>query len=144
MSQALRHHFDDYGSYHVTKGNQACHYIGIPLIVMTLFTFLAQVPLVEVAGFGITLAEVVLLAAVAYYFTLDVPLAFVMLVVYALLNAAGRPIPLSWAGGVFVLGWIFQFIGHIRYEGKSPAFYKNFIHLLIGPLWITAKAVGRA
>jgi len=37
---------------------------------------------------------------------------------------------------LFILGWIFQFIGHKVYEHKNPAFFQNFVHLLIGPLWI--------
>ena len=37
---------------------------------------------------------------------------------------------------LFVLGWIFQFIGHSVYEHKQPAFFRNFAHLLVGPLWI--------
>ena len=39
-----------------------------------------------------------------------------------------------WAA--FILGWVFQFIGHAVYEGKSPAFAKNAIHVLVGPMWI--------
>ena len=31
---------------------------------------------------------------------------------------------------------------HYVYEKKSPAFYKNLVHLLVGPLWIVAKATG--
>jgi uncharacterized membrane protein YGL010W len=36
--------------------------------------------------------------------------------------------------GLFILGWILQFIGH-AFEGKPPAFFSNPIHLLVGPLW---------
>ena len=48
---------------------------------------------------------------------------------------------LSFAAGpitgivMFVGGWALQFLGHY-YEGKKPAFLKNGLHLLIGPLWI--------
>ena len=144
MSATLAAHFSEYASFHRTRGNQACHYVGIPLIVLTLFTFMTRVELVEVAGLQVTLAEAIMLAVVAYYLTLDVPLGLLMLVVYAILDVAGRPIPLPWGVGLFVLGWVFQFVGHAVYEKKSPAFYKNLTHLLVGPLWITAKAVGRA
>ncbi len=43
----------------------------------------------------------------------------------------------GWQMGValFVGGWVVQFIGHY-YEGKKPAFFKNAVHLLIGPLWL--------
>ena len=37
---------------------------------------------------------------------------------------------------IFIVGWVFQAIGHYKYEKKSPAFLTNFYHLLIGPYWI--------
>lgn len=44
-----------------------------------------------------------------------------------------------WAVGLFVLGWVFQFIGH-AIEGNQPAFFKNPVYLLIGPLWLLRRA----
>jgi uncharacterized membrane protein YGL010W len=144
MSPTLRSHFSDYASFHRTAGNQACHYIGIPLIVLSILSLLAQVSLVTVGGYTVSLAIVVLALLTAYYLTLDAVLALAMLVVAALMIAVGRGIPAAWSAGLFVLGWVFQFVGHYAYEKKSPAFYKNLTHLLVGPLWILAKAVGRA
>jgi uncharacterized membrane protein YGL010W len=144
MSPALRAHFVDYAAFHATAGNKRCHYLGIPLIVLTLFTLLAQVPLFEVSGFAVTLAEALLLAVSLYYLTLDATLAVAMLVASAVLLAAGRQLPVTWALLLFVLGWILQFVGHYVYEKRSPAFFRNLTHLLVGPLWILAKATGRA
>lgn len=52
----------------------------------------------------------------------------------------------SWRGalGLFIVGWVFQFIGH-AIEGNQPAFLSNPVHLLIGPWWLVrriAEAVG--
>jgi uncharacterized membrane protein YGL010W len=44
-----------------------------------------------------------------------------------------------WAVGLFVLGWVFQFIGH-AIEGNQPAFFKNPVYLLIGPLGLLRRA----
>lgn len=44
-----------------------------------------------------------------------------------------------WALGLFVAGWIFQFIGH-AIEGNQPAFFKNPVYLLVGPLWLLRRA----
>jgi uncharacterized membrane protein YGL010W len=44
-----------------------------------------------------------------------------------------------WALGLFVLGWIFQFIGH-AIEGNQPAFFRNPVYLLVGPLWLLRRA----
>jgi uncharacterized membrane protein YGL010W len=144
MSPALTSHFADYGSFHRTPGNQACHYVGIPLIVLTLFTFLAAVPLLDAGRITLTLAELVLAGVVIYYFSLDAALAALMLVVFVLFDLLGRRLPLPLALALFVLGWALQFAGHYVWEKKSPAFFRNVTHLLVGPLWIAAKAVGRA
>lgn len=42
---------------------------------------------------------------------------------------------------LFVVGWIFQFIGHFI-EGNQPAFFRNPIYLLVGPLWLVKRALG--
>jgi uncharacterized membrane protein YGL010W len=45
-----------------------------------------------------------------------------------------------WALAMFVVGWILQFVGH-AIEGNQPAFFRNPIYLLIGPLWIARRAL---
>jgi uncharacterized membrane protein YGL010W len=45
-----------------------------------------------------------------------------------------------WALTLFVVGWIFQFIGH-AIEGNQPAFFRNPVYLLIGPLWVARRAL---
>ena len=144
VSPALETHFKNYAAFHATPGNKACHMVGIPLIVLSGFAMLAQLRLAELAGFTITAAEALLLGATIYYLTLDATLALIMLLVSALLLAAGRQIPFWPAFALFALGWILQFVGHYVYEKKSPAFFRNVTHLLVGPLWILAKATGRA
>jgi uncharacterized membrane protein YGL010W len=97
-----------------------------------------------VGGFTLTLAEVLILAVTAYYLTMDPPLALAMLGASIVLDAAGRALPLWLAVSLFVFGWILQFVGHYVYEKRSPAFFRNATHLLVGPLWILAKATGRS
>ena len=144
MSPVLQGHFSDYSSFHRTPGNKACHYVGIPLIMLSLLALLARVPLFEAGGFTVTAAEVLVVAATVYYLTLDTALAVIMLAAAALMAALGRGLPIPVSIGLFVLGWVFQFVGHYVYEKKSPAFARNLVHLLVGPLWIAARAVGRA
>jgi uncharacterized membrane protein YGL010W len=144
MSPALRTQFSDYAAFHRTSGNQACHYLGIPLIVFSLLSLLAQVPLLALGGFGVTLAELLIAGAFLYYVSLDALLAVLMLLVTAAMAAAGRGVGPLPALALFLLGWALQFLGHYAYEKKSPAFYRNLVHLLVGPLWILAKALGRA
>jgi len=44
---------------------------------------------------------------------------------------------------LFVLGWIFQFVGH-AFEGKPPEFFRDWRFLLVGLRWWVAKMRGRA
>lgn len=144
MAPSLRSHFADYAGFHRSAGNQACHAIGIPLIVLTLLALLARLPLLAVGGVTLTAAEALVAAATLYYLALDLPLALAMLGISAGLAALGRLLPAGVALALFAFGWLLQFLGHYVYEKKSPAFYGNLRHLLIGPLWILAKAAGRA
>ena len=43
-----------------------------------------------------------------------------------------------WALGMFIVGWILQFVGH-AIEGNQPAFFKNPVYLLVGPLWLVRR-----
>jgi uncharacterized membrane protein YGL010W len=47
----------------------------------------------------------------------------------------------AWLGagiGLFVIGWIIQFIGH-WYEGRKPAFVDDLVGLLVGPMFVVAE-----
>jgi len=46
-----------------------------------------------------------------------------------------------WALALFVLGWVFQFVGHV-FEGKPPAFFSNPAYLITGVLWWGKKIFG--
>ena len=132
----VRSLFDDYASYHQTKGNKVFHRAGIPLIMLTLIGLLARV------GVGhLNAAVALIVVAEIIYFMLEWRLAIVMLGISAAFYFAGLAMPLWLNGALFVLGWIFQFVGHSVYEHKSPAFLTNFLHLLVGPLWILNDVV---
>ena len=47
------------------------------------------------------------------------------------------------AVGLFVVGWIFQFIGH-AFEGKPPEFLQDWRFLFVGLRWWFAKMAGKA
>ena len=42
------------------------------------------------------------------------------------------------SGGLFLGGWVVQFIGH-GFEGKKPAFVDDLVGLLLGPLFVVAE-----
>jgi len=133
--------FADYASYHQTKGNKAFHRLGIPLIVLTLIGMLARVAIVQSGSMRIDAAIVLIAVAFVYYVVLEWRLAVAMLAVTVAFYFVGRALSLWLNVALFVLGWIFQFIGHSVYEHRQPAFLRNLVHLLVGPLWILNDVV---
>ncbi len=133
--------FADYASYHRTSGNKAFHRLGIPMIMLTLIGMLARVTLFASDGVRIDAAMLLIAASSIYYFMIEWRLALAMLAVSIAFYFLGAAMPMWLNVTLFVLGWIFQFIGHSVYEKKKPAFMRNFVHLLIGPLWILNDVV---
>jgi uncharacterized membrane protein YGL010W len=43
---------------------------------------------------------------------------------------------------IFVVAWIFQFIGH-HIEGKKPSFIEDIQYLWFGPLFVLSKVFKR-
>lgn len=128
--------FADYAAHHRTAGNKFFHRLGIPMIMLTLIGMLTQVTLFDAATIRFDAAMLLIAASTAYYFAIEWRLAVAMLVVSIIFYFVGAAIPLWLNVTLFVLGWIFQFIGHSVYEKKSPAFFRNLVHLMVGPLWI--------
>lgn len=134
--------YAEYGDFHHDPRNKLCHYIGIPLIVGSLIGLLLRLDFFVVGTLGVSAGHFLLLLAGLYYAAQAPALALPMLAAASFLGALGRALPVPVAIGVFVVGWIFQFVGHLKYEGKSPAFLTNLLHLLVGPLWVLESAMG--
>ena len=73
--------------------------------------------------------------------TFGIPMIAGSLVLFVLALVA--PGLWRWAAGLFVVGWILQFVGH-AYERKPPEFFKDWRFLLVGLRWWLAKIRGRA
>ena len=125
----------DYETHHRAGGNKVCHMVGIPLIIAGLLGLLA-VPVTHVRGFPLEASLFLILAAACIYLWLDVKLGTVMIAFSLALYAGARLLPWQVDLGLFLVGWVFQFIGHGVYEKKSPAFLDNLAHLLVGPMWV--------
>ncbi len=135
-----------YAEYHRDRRNIATHLVGVPMIVFAVIVLLSR-PAFEVGGLALNPAWVVLAVAGLYYLLLDVGLGLTLTIIMAALTwAAGQVAMLSTAAwlatgiGMFVVGWIIQFIGHY-YEGRKPAFVDDIIGLMIGPLFVWAEIV---
>jgi uncharacterized membrane protein YGL010W len=128
---------EEYGTYHRDARNRVMHEIGIPLIVLAIIALLERVHIGPV-----DLAALTIVATTLFYLRVDIPSAATAFAGYVGLYWIGTFVTPWLAIVLFVVGWIFQFVGH-AYEGKSPAFLTNLVHLLIGPLWIAALAIHR-
>lgn len=75
--------------------------------------------------------------------TVGIPLivAAIALAAAALSGLSGR----LWYAAIaaFVVGWIFQFVGH-AFEGKPPEFFHDWRFLFVGVRWWLEKMRGRA
>ena len=124
--------YADYAGYHQDIRNRRAHAVGIPLIVLGLLGLFHACPLLRIGP--VDLAVMAAVAVLLYYVALDVRGALISAVAFAILY--GVAVRLSWelSVGAFVLGWVFQLVGH-RFEGNKPKFLENVVYLLIGPLY---------
>ena len=136
-----------YAAYHRDRRNIATHFVGIPMIVFAVCILLAR-PGFEIAGWQLAPIHILLLLSTLWYLTrgafligLITSAINVLLTLLALPLAAGSTASwLGWGLGMFVLGWIIQFIGH-KYEGRKPAFVDDLVGLLVGPMFLVAEAL---
>lgn len=141
--QSIDKYFKDYDAYHRTKGNKICHVFGIGLIVITLLGLLDRVEFFHwEMSVKASAALVLFLAANIFYLMLNVKVGFAMIVTTAIAYFIGTKMSLTVLWVLFVLGWVFQGIGHYVYEKKSPAFLKNLAHLFIGPAYLLNYYLG--
>ncbi|MGH9804501.1 MAG: DUF962 domain-containing protein [Candidatus Acidiferrales bacterium] len=131
----------DYEEHHRAEGNQWCHVVGIPMIVTGLLGLLS-VELFRVSGLPVEAALLLVVGAGAAYLWLEPRLGGVMFVVTVAVYLGARLLDWRVALALFVMGWIFQLVGHGVYEKRSPAFLRNLAHLLVGPLWVLHHLTG--
>lgn len=133
-----------YAAYHRDRRNIATHFVGIPLIFMSLALFVVHPLLGEVTwAWGLWLLTSVwyltrgnLLLGVA---TAGVNGVWVALAHGLALQAPAWGLaPWSLALALFVIGWLFQFVGHY-WEGRKPAFVDDMVGLLVGPMFVVAE-----
>ncbi|MCG9289975.1 DUF962 domain-containing protein [Acinetobacter nosocomialis] len=142
----LEQKLSQYAAYHLNHQNILTHFIGIPLIVFSILCLTAKAG-IDIGNFKVTLAMVLIVASTVYYLFLDKVFGLIMLMilvaVYPLASQIAE-LPLKqWLAasfGFFVVGWVFQFIGHY-FEKKKPAFVDDVIGLAIGPLFVLAEFI---
>ncbi|WP_236185422.1 Mpo1 family 2-hydroxy fatty acid dioxygenase [Pseudomonas protegens] len=142
--KSLVDHLSQYAAYHRDPRNIASHFIGIPMIVVAVAVLLSR-PAWSLAGLSWSPALLLALAASVFYLRLEVRLGVLMTVLMALSVWAGQVLAAQSTGlwlssglGLFVIGWVIQFVGHY-YEGRKPAFVDDLSGLIVGPLFVVAE-----
>ena len=138
-------YLSQYAAYHRDKRNIATHFVGIPMIVAAVAILLSRPVLMHLDGVAISPALFAVALTALFYLRLDLRFGVAMTVFLLaclwlgqLIAGASTPAWLGWGIGMFVVGWVFQFVGHY-YEGGKPAFVDDLSGLIIGPLFVAAE-----
>jgi uncharacterized membrane protein YGL010W len=123
-----------YGESHRNPTNEAIHMVAIPAIMLSIVGLLfALHPWVAYAFVA---------ASLVYYATLRSPAFLVTMIggtaiLLAAIHAMGDLV-LPVSAAIFVVAWVFQFIGH-EVEGKKPSFFEDIQYLWVGPLFVLSR-----
>lgn len=143
---------DEYGQSHKNATNKTIHYIFVPLIMFSVLGILWAIPTPaafdELVPYHILNWGTIAMAfALIFYLRLSIPLFIGFVFILAAMIAGNAAIweainhnallHVGIMAGVFVVSWVFQFVGH-NIEGKKPSFTKDLQFFLIGPAWILA------
>ena len=136
-----------YAAYHRDRRNILSHFVGVPMIVFAVGVLLAR-PAIPLGVVSLTPGWIAFLLAAGWYLTrgnLVLGTAVSAVVGFLILLAHGVAtgsiaVWLAWGLGIFLLGWVIQFLGH-WYEGRKPAFVDDLVGLLVGPMFVVAEGL---
>jgi uncharacterized membrane protein YGL010W len=146
MNSFFRRQLADYVEYHRDPWNGAMHVFGIVFLFLAAILPLSTWPLV-VLNVQTSVATLAVLPVLIYWLLLDAALgaaivgAAVLLLLIAALIVDRTSAAVLWSLtlGLMVIGIASQIIGHRVFEGRQPALVDNPTHLLLGPMFVTAK-----
>jgi uncharacterized membrane protein YGL010W len=137
--------FAEYAESHRNSTNKLIHWICVPLIFWTILGFISIIPSKSI-GFRYIGEISYKLCSHRFgdyflyqtFFLIGLIMFFVMILMESFAYGINiRFEEKSWMVylAVFVITWIFQFVGH-KIEGKKPSFLKDLQFLLVGPIWL--------
>jgi uncharacterized membrane protein YGL010W len=142
--KTLTENLTQYAAYHRDLRNLMTHFVGIPMIVAGVAILLSR-PSFELGASTISPALIAVFVASVYYLILDMRLGIALTLFLAACLVFGQwcavqatSVWLGWGLGLFIIGWIIQFLGHF-WEGKKPAFLDDIMGLMIGPLFVATE-----
>jgi uncharacterized membrane protein YGL010W len=145
MNPKLEALFVEYADAHRHPMNRLTHKVAIPLIVFHIVAMLDWVTLpLQVAGVTPTLGHLAFVVAIGWYAAMHLRLGLIMAALFALCFPLGRALDdQRWVVvAVALVGWLVQLAGHVVWEKRSPAFLRNLLQALVGPLFFVALLTG--
>lgn len=142
--------FEEYGVSHKNPTNKAIHWLCVPAILFATVGLLWAIPVPE--AFGellpgraaslVNWGTLMMMGALVFYLRLSLTIGLGMAFIAGLSVWGNLVIAESGEGNlwkanaaIFIVAWIFQFVGH-KIEGMKPSFLKDLQFLLIGPAWL--------
>ncbi|ORT48695.1 hypothetical protein ST37_16580 [Vibrio sp. qd031] len=143
--RTLQQWLDAYGESHQNGTNRKIHKVAVPGIFLSIVGLIFSIPPLELFGLSLNWIWIVLLPVMAFYLSLSMSvflsmLSFSLLCIGIVFVLQEQINIFNWSVGLFVVLWIFQFIGH-KIEGKKPSFFDDVQFLLIGPIWVFKQKV---
>lgn len=146
MSDYFSRQLAVYVEYHRDPRNGLMHVFGIISLFLAAVLPLSLWP-VPGLGAPFTVATIMVLPVLAYWFFLDAALGTAILCAAVLLLAAAATIvafasaPVVWAitAALIPIGLAFQIVGHRVFEGRNPSLLEYPGHLFLGPMFVMAK-----
>ena len=142
--KTLIDHLSQYADYHRDPRNIHTHFVGVPMIMFAVVILLSR-PTWMAGELPLSPALFCALASCVFYFRLDTRFGLAMAALLAAMLTVAQWVALQsttiWLAtgiGMFVVGWVIQFIGHY-YEGRKPAFVDDLVGLIVGPLFVVAE-----
>ena len=136
-----------YAEYHRDRRNILSHFIGVPMIVFAVGVLLAR-PAFALGGLALSPGWLVFALVALWYLTRgdlllglasSIAVGALMLLAHQV-GHGSTGVWLAWGLGMFVVGWVIQFVGH-WYEGRKPAFVDDIVGLVVAPMFVVAEAM---
>lgn len=139
----LENYLSQYSLSHQHKTNILIHMFCVPAIMFSVIGILKALPVPESWPLWLDWSSIALAFILIFYASFKNIKLFLAMLVFiipqVLLLEFLRPRFFLLSLLIFVIAWIFQFIGH-KIEGKKPSFFEDLFFLLIGPIWVVLHA----
>jgi uncharacterized membrane protein YGL010W len=143
MNARTHRWFDEYADAHRHPVNRLTHKVAIPVIVFHILAMLDWLTLVDTGLHGRISAGHVGWGVASLFWILHLPRSGLLLAAATAPMLWLAPYTPRWVVVVTaVVGWLVQLAGHRLWEKNQPAFLKNLLQALVGPLFFVAVLIG--